>query len=490
MRIFLICFNLLFLSIGFSQGDIKLVDIDKYSSSFILSKYLAHYDDTHFFQYLIVKDKIQFGNLQTQGIGVVQFNQDLKEVKRFELSGAKKKETIVETFFNNGTTYLISKYSNNKKSIVHIYGFDKNGLRILEKELFSTNEDNEVQFDLSLDSSKIAIVSIIDPNSKNEECSVDACAINSEGKLLWKKSFKIGNSKEYDIKSFKVRNNGNLNFVVQSYQNNKVYSYALLNVNSTDTKSIKLVNKTFLGRLSIYESKDKFYLTGYNYLEKKDIFVNPFLIEFDELKKEIIVPNEEVDRSILDKLIELKLYKEKKGWIGYLKLAHSWENGKGEHRVVWQESFFSTQKVGGIYYKYHEAKNFYIFTYNSQEKLIDINICPMELSVDADFLFYPVKSFVSNDKLYIVYNEQENNINLNRLEDWKNKGKNFPILRQLEPSGKIKDIKLNKNIENQTVLSSVSGFTEDGDIIFYSGEFKAFTRKNFKIGLVNINSFK
>ena len=131
-----------------------------------------------------------------------------------------------------------------------------------------------------------------------------------------------------------------------------------------------------------------------------------------------------------------------------------------------------------------------MFIYDANETLKDIKICPKELATDADYFIYPVQSFVQNDIMYAVFNEQENNINLTSIDKWKNKGDQIPILRRFKPDGSIKDIKLNKNLNNQGVIPNASGLTSEGNLIFYFGEFKFLKIKDFKIGLININNFE
>ncbi|MCC6844597.1 MAG: hypothetical protein IT264_16055 [Saprospiraceae bacterium] len=490
MKILFSTILVLQLSFSYSQIDFKTVDVDKISKSFIIDKFLGYKDGIYYFQYLIIKNIVQFDRKKTQGLGVVMFDKDLKEIRRFEVSGKEKKENLIATYFKDGKLHLIASYDNKENKIINHYSFDNSGNRIGAIELLVTDEDSNIDVDFSLDSSKILIVNKFDPNTKNENCKLDACVIDKDGNLQWKKSSSLGNSKEFDFKAFKINNEGNLYVIMQALSKNDAYSYNLFNLNKNGSHTTKLVTSGYIGIVKMYETEDGCYLTGFNYNLKKGIHVNPFLVRINDKKTELIVPNESINEDYLAPLIKNKFYKDKDGWSEYTSLVHAWKNDKSEHRIVWEASYLSIEKVGGIQYKYNECKHYFMFIYDANETLKDIKICPKELATDADYFIYPVQSFVQNDIMYAVFNEQENNINLTSIDKWKNKGDQIPILRRFKPDGSIKDIKLNKNLNNQGVIPNASGLTSEGNLIFYFGEFKFLKIKDFKIGLININNFE
>lgn len=487
-------FTLLFLAITlslFSQKDIKLVDMPSIGLGLIPHKYCFEHEGNYYFQYLIISDKIQFGELQAQGTGIIAFNNELKEIKRYELKGNKTKEKILSTFFSNATTYVLTSHKEEKLLRIYLYSYDTNGNRISEKEVFKTDWENKIKIYNSADSSKIALTVETDPNNKKEACKIEACVIDQNGTILWNKAYDFAlNSKEHDYKLVSVDNKGILYVFTDKKLEDKRRKYSLYILDGNATKTIDIQNREILGMLATYETKDGFYLTGWNQKIKEDEFRSPFLLKISPNDTSIDIPFDVIDPAFLKPLIDNEFYYEKYGWSNMMNLVHGWDNEKGEHKVAFQLKYVSHSQGGSITYKNFNFQNIYVFTFSQAWKLIDIKFCPIHVIKESSELTEPLYSLVFKDNLYMVYYEKENNINLSSLAKYKNKGDDIAVIRKFSADGSIQDIRLTKDLKKQYPFANVTAFTKNRDIIFFSGEYGAFAGKNYKMGKFNLDLFQ
>jgi hypothetical protein len=263
-------------SILISQNDLKVVDTEKFKFSYIVSKYLGNQGDTLFYQYLIITDKLQFGTLKYQSMGLVMLNRDFKEISKIELHGKEKKEKSVDIYFKNGITYIISKHNEDKNTIVKIYGYDLSGNVTLEKEIMKIDKDQGLEIDYSSDSTKIVIFSIKDRNNKNEDCMLEVCVFDYEANELWRRNIKYSNSDKIEILELNANNDGSISLVKLETSKDNTNGYKIIQYNKNNLNSTTLDHSGTIGHLNLYESMGNLYLTGFNFDEEKKIYINPF----------------------------------------------------------------------------------------------------------------------------------------------------------------------------------------------------------------------
>ncbi len=493
MKLYFLMFFVSFSSFLFGQSDIKVADVANTKYAFLPFKYGFELDGNHYFQTMKLSTIMVHESLTSDDIGIIAFNKDLKEVKKIQLGDKKNRYIVLESFFYQGNIYILGFRKVKDERVVSLYIYDSDGKLKEEKQVLKTDKDNTIEVLASADSSKIAVFTKLDEDSKKSDCKMEACVLNRTGSVLWSDTIALkSNSNDFGFHLVALDNKGSLYTIMVNYLKDDKYNFFMHILNSAKSNKIQLLAQEFIGMLGMYEAKTGFYLTGFNLNIKKDIFQSHFIVKIDEQATKITIPNNPIPLSILEPLIKSKYYKEKNGWPS-LKLQHGWHNANGELNIVYEKTEVENLNASMNYktplmFRKIEFKDYYFFAYNTDGTLKSINVSPKDVRKNAEETLIPKSNFVFENNLYMVYNEVEKNINIAPFGDYKSIGTTVPILRKFSPDGTIKDIILSNNLKDRFVMPNTARITADGNFIFISTDSPIYRAKDVKIGLMKFNS--
>jgi hypothetical protein len=479
-----------------SQVTDKVAPVQDINSDFIPYRLAFESEGVAYFFYRIKIDKIQVNWQEANGVGIVAYDKNLKEIFRKDLT--EKNKSVVAEYYSSKDekiNVIISKKENDKKNLKFV-SFNKKGEVIFEKLLKSYDDDDSpVNIRVSQDKSKIAIISANFDKPKKQNFAADVLVVNTSGDKLWSKiiDYRI-NDEKHEINEISLDNEGNiLTLIVNNINKETTRQFLTINGQSSSSK-ISLNSNYYLDKTNTFELDNKIYTTGYLFDKKKKLYVTPFAMKFDKTATSVDVPNLPLSEPIKKSLIDKYYYSEKKllgEKINAVKLNHYLINQKGELIIVYEEQFNFMERINGLGYRYHYMNEVEILKFGKNDELLSWHVIPKETLSDADMFIYPTRTMIINEALYILYNEYERNINLKSFDQFKAKGDQLGIIRKYDlNSSEMKDVKITQPDSKSILIPSATGFSNGNFYYFLTNEMVLFKFKGTKIGRISIDNFK
>jgi hypothetical protein len=492
-------FLILFLISSFkliSQVTDKVAPVQDINSDFIPYRLAFESEGVVYFFYQIKIAKIQANWQEANGVGIVAYDKNLKEIFRKDLT-EDNKNVVAEYYFtkNEKINVLISKKENDKKNLKFV-SFNKKGEVVFEKLLKSYDDDDSpVNIRVSPDKSKIAIFSANFDKPKKQNFAADVLVVNSSGDKLWSKviDYRI-NDEKHEVNEVSLDNDGNiLTLITDNINKETTRQFLTINGQSSSSK-VNLNSSYYLDKTNIIDLDNKIYITGYLVDKKKKLYVTPFAVKFEKTSTSVDVPilplSEPIKKSLIDKYYysEKKLFGEK---LNDIKLIHYSINKKGELIIVYEDQFNMLERINGVGFRYHYMNEIEVLKFGKNNELLSFDIIPKETLSDADLFIYPTRTIKIDEALYILYNEYERNINLKSFDEFKTKGDQLGIIRKFDfNSSEIKDVKITQPDSKSILIPSATGFANGNFYYFLTNETVLFKFKGTKLGRISIGSFK
>jgi hypothetical protein len=387
-----------------SQVSDKVAEVEDINSNFIPTKLAFESAGVVYFFYKIKIDKIQANWQEANGIGIVAYDKNLKEILRKDLTEDSKK-VVAEYYFGKDEkiNVLISKKESGKKNLKFV-SFNKKGEVVYEKVLKSYDDDDaSVNIRVSPDRSKIAIISANFDKPKKQNFAADVLVVNTIGDKLWTKiiDYRI-NDEKHEVNEISLDNEGNLLTLINNNVN-KESSRQYLSINSQSTASkVNLNSNYFLDKTTTFELENKIYITGYLFDKKKKLYVSPFAVKFEKTATTADVSNLPLSETIKTAITDKIYYTEKKMLgenLPALNLNHYTLNQKGELVVIYEEQFNTYDRINGVGFRYHHMNEIEVLKFGKNDELLSWDLIPKESSFDADLFVYPTRTLLVDQSL-------------------------------------------------------------------------------------------
>lgn len=429
-----------------AQNSINYSGQIKVDYEFLPNKYLGHEGDKHYLSYLIITDKIQMGRIKAQGIGIAVFNDSLNLVEKYELSGSEKDEKYIDVYKYRDSIFLFSYVNSKDVNTFYYTTFDLKGKKTIRNKIFTADEDNNFQILYAQDFSKTALIHSNNMDNGKAPVYIETVVFENGGNILWKNKTELKyNLKSAVINAYLLDKSGALHlFLYKKKEGSDLRPGEYVYINNTDVSYTEIIAADLPFNVGLSEIGGEIYLASMQYSDKDGDYKFPALTRLEHNESTLEITTDAINPDLLKDLITSKKYKEKKGWSKYMKHRQTWKTSDGKIKVAYEIAYEESYAQGRLRYISFVNKDVFVFTFNNDWQVEAIDYYPKNIDFDENSQEKNLSSVVVGDDLYLLYNDDEKNINKPKSEERNTCYDGTAMLTKVQKDGSHKTFSLNK----------------------------------------------